>query len=35
MRYLFFDAWSGTEGNQDVYDLLLKKLGKPYLTVVL
>lgn len=28
-------AWSGTEGNLDVYDLLLKKLGKPCLTVVL
>lgn len=28
-------AWSGTKGNNDVYDLLLKKLGKPYLTVVL
>ena len=28
-------AWSGVDGNEDVYDLLLKKLGKPYLTVVL
>lgn len=28
-------AWSGTEGNKDVYDLLVRKLGKPYLTVVL
>lgn len=28
-------AWSGTEGNEDIYDLLLKKLGKPDLTVVL
>lgn len=28
-------AWSGTEGNEDVYDLLVRKLGKPYLTVVL
>lgn len=28
-------AWSGTEENKDVYDLLLKKLGKPNLTVVL
>lgn len=28
-------AWSGTDENGDVYDLLLKKLGKPYLTVVL
>ena len=28
-------AWSGNGANDDVYDLLLKKLGKPYLTVVL
>lgn len=28
-------AWSGTEKNLDVYELLLKKLGKPRLTVVL
>ena len=28
-------AWSGTEDNGDVYELLLKKLGKPCLTVVL
>ena len=28
-------AWSGTENNGDVYELLLKKLGKPRLTVVL
>ena len=28
-------AWSGTEGNRDVYELLLKKLGRPRLTVVL
>ena len=28
-------AWSGTKGNKDVYEFLLKKLGKPYLTVVL
>ena len=28
-------AWSGTDGNEDVYELLLDKLGKPYLTVVL
>ena len=28
-------AWSGADCNGDVYDLLLKKLGKPLLTVVL
>ncbi len=28
-------AWSGTDSNKDIYDLLLQKLGKPYLTVVL
>ena len=28
-------AWSGTQDNKDVYDLLLKKIGKPNLTVVL
>lgn len=28
-------AWSGTENNKDVYQLLLKKLGKPQLTVIL
>lgn len=28
-------AWSGNGENDDVYELLLKKLGKPYLTVVL
>lgn len=28
-------AWSGTEKNKDVYQLLLKKLGKPQLTVIL
>lgn len=28
-------AWSGVDGNKDVYEFLLKKLGKPYLTVVL
>ena len=28
-------AWSGTEGNKDVYDLLVKKLGAPKLTVIL
>ena len=28
-------AWSGTETNVDVYELLLKKLGKPRLTVIL
>lgn len=28
-------AWSGIETNEDVYELLLKKLGKPRLTVIL
>ena len=28
-------AWSGNGENDDVYDLLLAKLGKPYLTVIL
>ncbi len=28
-------AWSGTEENTDVYELLIKKLGKPALTVIL
>lgn len=28
-------AWSGTKDNKDVYEFLLKKLGKPYLTIVL
>ncbi len=28
-------AWSGTKENEDVYDLLVKKLGFPDLTVVL
>lgn len=28
-------AWSGTENNDEVYDLLVKKLGFPYLTVIL
>ena len=28
-------AWSGTETNEDIYELLLKKLGKPRLTVIL
>lgn len=28
-------AWSGVETNQDIYQLLLKKLGHPTLTVVL
>lgn len=27
-------AWSGSETNGDVYDLLVKKLGKPRLTVI-
>lgn len=28
-------AWSGTENNDEVYDLLVKKLGFPDLTVIL
>lgn len=28
-------AWSGTEDNMEVYDLLVKKLGTPALTVIL
>ncbi len=28
-------AWSGTEGNREVYELLIKKLGFPDLTVIL
>ena len=28
-------CWSGTEYNQDIYDLILKKIGKPKLTVIL
>ena len=28
-------AWSGVDTNRDVYELLLKKLGKPRLTVIL
>ena len=28
-------AWSGTEENNEVYDLLIQKLGKPKLTVIL
>ena len=28
-------AWSGNGDNDDIYDLLLKKMGKPYLTVIL
>ncbi len=28
-------AWSGTEHNKDVYDLAVKKLGAPRLTVIL
>ena len=28
-------AWSGTEDNEEVYDLLIKKLGVPKLTVIL
>ena len=28
-------AWSGAENNGEIYDLLIKKLGKPRLTVIL
>lgn len=28
-------CWSGTEYNKDIYDLILKKIGKPNLTVIL
>lgn len=28
-------AWSGVESNQDIYDLLIKKLGVPTLTIIL
>ena len=28
-------CWSGTENNADVYDLVLNKIGKPFLTVIL
>lgn len=28
-------CWSGTEGNDDIYNLILKKIGKPKLTVIL
>lgn len=28
-------AWSGADNNEEVYDLLIKKLGKPKLTVIL
>ena len=28
-------AWSGSDNNGEVYDLLIKKLGKPTLTVIL
>lgn len=28
-------AWSGTEYNKDIYDLIIKKIGKPELTVIL
>lgn len=35
-RYLLSNyAWSGTEDNIEVYDLLVKKLGFPDLTVIL
>jgi len=28
-------AWSGTDNNDDIYELLIKKLGKPQLTAIL
>lgn len=28
-------CWSGTEDNDDIYNLILKKIGKPKLTVIL
>jgi len=28
-------CWSGTENNDDIYDLLIKKIGRPSLTVIL
>lgn len=28
-------CWSGTDYNKDIYDLILKKIGKPKLTVIL
>ena len=28
-------CWSGTEDNLDIYDLIIKKIGKPILTVIL
>lgn len=28
-------CWSGTKDNDDIYDLILKKIGKPKLTVIL
>ena len=28
-------CWSGSEYNKDIYDLILKKIGKPKLTVIL
>lgn len=28
-------CWSGTDYNQDVYNLILKKIGKPKLTIIL
>ena len=35
-RYILSNyAWSGTENNDEVYDLLVKKLGFPDLTVIL
>ena len=33
--YLSNYAWSGTEDNSEVYELLVKKLGVPNLTVIL
>ena len=28
-------CWSGTEYNMDIYDLILKKIGKPTITIIL
>lgn len=28
-------CWSGTKDNMDIYDLILKKIGKPKLTIIL
>ena len=34
-HFLSYYAWCGTKENEDVYDLLVKKLGFPDLTIVL